>query len=219
MTASDLDAEVRRADPDRWLASRFIVDRGAREKVIALLALDHQLTRAEALAANPLAAEIRLTWWRDVIASGADPGHPLAAALRRHELGGPALAAMIEARIAAVGEVSLTLDDALRWARDVQGALAVMAGRELGAAPEAEAPLAEAGTVWGLVVLRRASRVAQPEIDPAIRRLLGLATTSCTRLPPTVFPAALSATLARADRPGGVETRLRLGWAVLTGRL
>jgi phytoene synthase len=44
-TDNDLDALVRRMDPDRWLASRFIADRQARADVVALYAFNYQLAR------------------------------------------------------------------------------------------------------------------------------------------------------------------------------
>ena len=215
----DLDAQVKRVDPDRWLASRFISGRRAREGVIALYALDHELVRAESLAANPLAAEIRLTWWRDVAAAGAAPGHPLAETLQRLGLLGEALAELIEARIQALGP--LGAEGALAWARQAQGALAVLAGRMLGAAPEAEPALARSGAVWGLVVLRRRERMAAADFEALIDEELALASEACRALPPPVYPAALCATLARAGSRtvGEFETRLRLAWAVLTGRL
>jgi len=37
---NDLDALVRRVDPDRWLASRFIADAARRADVMALYAFD-----------------------------------------------------------------------------------------------------------------------------------------------------------------------------------
>jgi phytoene synthase len=219
LAAQDLDAEVKRADPDRWLASRFIADRRAREGVIALYALDHQLARAEALAANPLAAEIRLTWWRDMAAAGAAPGHPLAETLQRRGLLGEALAELIEARIQALGPMDA--EGALAWARQVQGALAVLGGRILGATAEAEPALARAGAVWGLVLLRRRERMAAADLEPLIAEQLALASEACRALPSSVYPAALCATLARAGarKVGAFETRLRLAWAVMTGRL
>lgn len=223
MASADLDAEVRRGDPDRWLASRFIADREARESVIALYALDHQLARAEALAANPLAAAIRLTWWRDAVASGAGLAHPLVQALHARGLGREALAAIIEARIEAIGQAMDDAETAPRWARQVEGALAVLAGQVLGARPQEEAAIAAAGVVWGLVILRRSGRAAGGAIDAALSQCLSGASEACRALPPAVFPAALCATLARAEtgsrRVGGIVKRLRLARAALTGRL
>ena len=105
----DLDAAVRAADPDRWLASRFIADPGLRADVIALYAFDAELRRIPQIVSEPLMAEIRLTWWREgieAIGSGRSaPGHPvlvaLAGVVARRGLPTARLEAMAEARLAA----------------------------------------------------------------------------------------------------------------------
>jgi 15-cis-phytoene synthase len=112
----DLDGDIRRADPDRWLASRFITDARRRADVIALYAFDHELARAETAASNPLVAEIRLVWWRETLAEifdGQPPRrHPVAEALagviRAHDLPEASLEGMIEVRIAGLGRQTLT---------------------------------------------------------------------------------------------------------------
>src|SRR3954468_9374408 len=63
----DLDALIRRVDPDRWMSSRFIADPLARADVIAIYAFDHELARAPKVSSNPLIGEIRLTWWREAL--------------------------------------------------------------------------------------------------------------------------------------------------------
>ena len=90
----DLDALVRRVDPDRWLASRFIADSQARADVVALYAFDHELERVAKVTSQPLVGEMRLTWWADAIAEmfegRAVRRHPVALALAeavaRHSL-------------------------------------------------------------------------------------------------------------------------------------
>src|SRR3954464_4673812 len=71
----DLDEIVRRADPDRWLSSRFIAAPAARADVVAIYAYDHELARAPRVASNPLLGEIRLTWWREVLDEAFGGGH------------------------------------------------------------------------------------------------------------------------------------------------
>jgi phytoene synthase len=193
----DLDAEVRRVDPDRWFASRFIADEAARARVIALYAFDHQLARAGAVTSNDLAAEIRLTWWREALAeiyAGADVrGHPVADALA-----------------------------ALGWAADAEGGLARLAARSLDPANDGAAA-APAGTVWGLILLRRSGKVGGGPFDDGLRVGLAEANRAASRLSPAAFPAALPATLARADlgsgSPKDFERRARLTWSALTGRI
>ena len=77
----DLDALVRRVDPDRWLASRFIADAEQRADVVALYALNYELAHVAETVREPLVGEIRLTWWReaiDAIFAGEPPRrHPV----------------------------------------------------------------------------------------------------------------------------------------------
>jgi phytoene synthase len=224
----DLDGDVRRADPGRWLASRFISDAGRRADVIGLYALDHELARAETAATNPLAAEIRLVWWLETIAeifAGQPPRrHPTAEALAgvivAHDLPEANFEAMIEARIDGIGRQALTAAEAVAWAGATEGRLAGIAATVLGAGNLAK--WAEpAGKVWGLVLLRRARRTSGVERE--IRETLEEARAAARRLPTLAFPAALAATLARADLrtpcPSDLEMRFRLAFAALSGAL
>ena len=95
---------VRAGDKDRWLATLFApADR--RAHLHALYAFNLEVARVRELAREPMAGEIRLQWWREVIA-GTRPGeaaaHPVAAALMetiaRYGLSGKILADLIEAR-------------------------------------------------------------------------------------------------------------------------
>src|ERR1043166_4567225 len=74
---------VRAGDKDRWLPALFAhADR--RAPVHALHAFNLEVARVRELAREPMAGEIRLQWWREVIA-GTRPreagAHPVAAAL------------------------------------------------------------------------------------------------------------------------------------------
>jgi 15-cis-phytoene synthase len=95
---------VRAGDKDRWLAALFApTDR--RAHLHALYAFNLEIARVRELAREPMAGEIRLQWWREVIA-GTRPGeagaNPVAAALvetvARHGLPVQALLDLIEAR-------------------------------------------------------------------------------------------------------------------------
>ena len=59
----DLDDTVRRADPVRWLASRFVGDLQARADVVAIYAFDHAVARVAtaAKAARSLPIDFVLT--------------------------------------------------------------------------------------------------------------------------------------------------------------
>jgi len=220
----DLDGEVRRVDPDRWLASRFITDPRRRADVVALYAFDHQLARAGVAATNPLAAEIRLVWWREavdeVFAGGAIRRHPtveaLATAVRAWSLPRAPMEAVIEAYIDVLQTPWFEIAEALAWAGQAQGSLAGLAARVLGG----EAAQAEpAGLVWGLTLMRRAGKAGGAEFETGLRKGLADARRAARALPAAAFPAALCATLARADGASELEKRARLTLAALTGRL
>jgi phytoene synthase len=230
LTGVDLDEEVRRVDPDRWLASRFIANRPARAGVVALYALDHQLDRAGRRASTPLMAQIRLVWWREAIAEifagEAVRGHPtveaLAVVVRARGLPLAPFEAMIETRLAALEAIEMGPAEAVTWARGTQGELARLAAMSLGEPGEA-AHAPAAGAAWGLMLLRRAGKASGEAFDNQIREMLAAARRAARHLQTRSFPAALPATLARADLssslPGNLEKRARLTWAALTGNL
>ncbi len=207
----ELDALVHRIDPDRWLSSRFIGDVEKRADVVALYAYDHELARAPRVASNALIAEIRLTWWREVLDEiyGGDTvrAHPaaraLAVAVRRRALPREPLEAMIDARIdgldAADGDAG----------PGPGGWTAVAAAMMLGNADRAEAARL-AGEVW------------ENRLHASRDELLA-ASVAARRLDPSAFPAVAHVTLARAYLRGGsyskAGSRLRLFYAVLTGRI
>ena len=209
----DLDALVRRVDPDRWLSSRFIADPQARADVLALYAYDHELARAPRAASNPLLGEIRLTWWREAL-DEAFEGRPvrrhptalaLAAAVRRRGLPRGPLEAMIDARYRELDPSPMQADEALQWARGTAGTAAELAIQALD--PAAEAGLGEAaGAFWALARRGGAPAGLRDEARAKARRLR-----------PAAFPAVAHAALP----VGGSELgkRLRLTWAVARGRI
>ncbi|MBM3584834.1 MAG: squalene/phytoene synthase family protein [Alphaproteobacteria bacterium] len=84
-TLSPCAAQVRRDDPDRYLATLF-APAEAREDLFALHALNDELARAGEVATEPLIGAMRLQWWRDAL-DGIDAGtprrHPIVEALAR----------------------------------------------------------------------------------------------------------------------------------------
>ena len=215
MTADgDLDGAVRKADPERWLASRFIDEARARADVVALYAFDHELDRAVRVTSNTLLAEIRLAWWREVLdeifAGGPVRRHPVAQALteavRRNDHARAPLEAMIDARVEP-------LDDFVRWADAVGGSATVLAARTLDPAVDIVAATL-AGRVWGLLRLRREGRGPIDLAGP-----LGEAARAASRISVSAFPAIACATLGRAPKSSPLEVRGRLVLAVLRGRL
>jgi phytoene synthase len=234
----DLEAEVRRADPDRWLASRFIADLGARADVIALYAFDHVLARVPFQVSEPLMGEIRLTWWREALdeiyGSGPVRTHPVALALtdavRRWGLARAPLDALVEARFGDLeGEPFVNTEAALIYADQTAGALAQAAVQTLGGPANVQAARL-AGRAYGLGLLahRRAigGRTRLPEdldVTPLAAEALREAGPGLKMLPLQAFPAiayaALSRPYARAARMSMLEKQLRLMWATASGRI
>jgi phytoene synthase len=202
----------------------------ARADVLTLYAFDHELARAGRVASNSLIAEIRLTWWLEVLAEIFEErpvkAHPVARSLaglvRRHGLSREWLQAMIDARIAALDHPLLDRAQAISWADGVTGSAAMLAATILDPASPARAA-APGGRLWGLTLLYH-SRATEPDIsDSEIRSGLLEANRAARRLGAAAFPAVLPATLTRGGlgkaRQGEFTKRLRLFWAVATGKL
>ena len=78
------EALVRAADRDRFLATLF-APRERRGALFALYAFNVEIARVREVVRDPVAGEIRLQWWSDVLAGdgrGEIDAHPVAAALR-----------------------------------------------------------------------------------------------------------------------------------------
>jgi len=220
--ADDLDAMLRRVDPDRWLSSRFVADPGRREDVVALYAFDHELARAPAVASNSLLGEIRLTWWREaldeIFESRPVRHHPaaqaLAQAVGRRGLARDLLEGMVEARYRELDPAPMGETEALDWARGSGGAAARLAVWVLD--PATDAGLAEAaGAAWALG--RRLGRDAG--LRPAFERLLGEARGASRGLSVAAFPAVAHAALAGRPDVSELRKRLRITLAVARGRI
>jgi phytoene synthase len=100
-----LDADVRRADEDRWLTSRF-APQDARKRLVALYALNHETARTAETVRQAAIGNIRLQWWREAAAevfAGKTPrAHPVvqafAAAHAETPFSQDVLGALIDAR-------------------------------------------------------------------------------------------------------------------------
>ncbi|MGV8928651.1 MAG: squalene/phytoene synthase family protein [Brevundimonas sp.] len=209
MSAGDLDRDVRQADIDRWLSSRFVADAGLRADLIALYAFEAELMAIPTRVTQPLLAEMRYVWWREqmdgVFAGTARKGHPVLEALTdvvaRHGLERAPFDALIEAHVGRVHGEPHDLD--AFYGGPMQAAVRVLAG------PGFEAAALEAGRVRGLAQTGQAdqARVLKPSANRAL-----------ADLPVRAFPAVASATLTRPDAPEFVK-RLRLIAASVRGRL
>jgi phytoene synthase len=207
--ATTLDEQVRAADIDRWLSSRFVADGRLRADLIVLYAFEAELMAIPARVTQPLLAEMRYVWWREqldgVFAGIARKGHPVLEALTdvvaRHSLDRAPFDALIAAHIGRVHGEPHDLD--AFYVGPMQVAVRVLAG------PGHEATVVEAGRVRGL---------SQTGQTAEARALRPLANRALARLPVEAFPAVAVATLTRPDAPEFVK-RLGLVAASVRGRL
>ena len=204
-----LDDQVREADPDRWLSSRFVADEALRADLIALYAFEAELLAIPTRVTQPLLAEMRYTWWADqmdgVFSGEPRLGHPvleaLTAAVGRHALDRAPFDALIEAHIGRVRSEPHDLD--AFYVGPMQAAVQVLAG------PGHADAVIDAGRMRGLAQTGRGEEARA--LRPAANRAL-------KALPAQAFPAVAYAALVRTDAPEPVK-RLRLTWAVLRGRV
>ena len=218
----DLDALIRRVDPDRWMSSRFIADAALRADIIALYAFDHELARAPKVSSNPLIGEIRLTWWREALDEVFEGRpvrrHPtaeaLAAAVARRGLARAPLETLVDARYRDLDPTPMDEAEALAWARDAGGEAAEIVAALLD--PATEAGVARmAGAAWALG--RRPG--AGPAQQAAFQAARAAGRREARRLSPAAFPAVAHAVLAGHPAGGELARRLRVTLAVARGRI
>lgn len=205
----DLEAQVRAADPDRWLSSRFVADESLRADLITLYAFEAELMVIPTRVTQPLLAEMRYRWWADQmegVFSNAPPvGHPVLEALtgvvRRHALDRATLDALIEAHIGRVHGKAHDLD--AFYVGPMQAGVRVLAGQGF------ELAVVEAGRMRGL------SQTGRADEARALRRA---ANAALKALPTVAFPAVAHASLLNPAAPEPLK-RLKLVWASLTGRV
>ncbi len=209
MSQDDLEARVREADVDRWLASRLATDPARRGELIALYAFEAELAAIPTRVSQPLLAELRFTWWRDqldeLFEARSRKGHPvleaLAPVIERAGLDRGAFEALIEAHIGRVRREPHDLD--ALFVGPMQAAVRILAG------PGHEATVADAARVRGLILTGRSDE--GHALRPAANRALG-------SLPPTGFPAVAVAAVRDPEAPEPLK-RLRLVWAAFRGRI
>lgn len=161
--AGDLAGFVRAHDPDRFLCALF-APAERRGALFALLAYNHELARAREAATNPIAALIRLQWWREAVEAAAagrparrhEVAEPLHASIRAGLLDPAELRAMADAREAETAEEGVPTRAAFAaLLRGTAGGLAVAAGRLLGASGAALPALQALGAAYGLAGVLR----------------------------------------------------------------
>jgi phytoene synthase len=151
---------VRQADRDRFLAALF-APAEARDALAALYAFNIEITRVRDVAREPLAGEIRLQWWSEVVAGGRGEearANPVAAALlmamERHGLSADALSDLIDAhRFDLYDDPMASIADLESYAVRTASALITLAARILG--DDAAVAAEPAGVAYGTTGLLR----------------------------------------------------------------
>lgn len=169
MSVDACAALVARGDPDRF-AAVMAAPVAARGRLLVLYAFNLEVARAPWVTAEPMIAEMRLQWWRDVVAE-AEAGRPA----RAHEVAAPLAGLIGDAGLPV--EVMDQLIVARRWdvyrdafadaaaletyLEDTGAGLMWLAGRALGAGAGDEAALRAFGWAAGLAGYLR----AVPELE------------------------------------------------------
>jgi phytoene synthase len=141
--AAHCEALVRTADKDRFLATLF-APAEHRNALFALYAFNLEVARVREVVREPVAGEIRLQWWSDLIggvARGEVEAHPVAAAvlasMARYRLPAARLEAIITARrFDLYDEPMATLADLEAYADGASSSLIALAAQILNAGHE-----------------------------------------------------------------------------------
>ena len=151
---------VRERDKDRFLATLF-APADKRRDLFALYAFDTEIASVQSKVREPLAGEVRLQYWHDLIAGGEAGANPTGQALlevtRRRALPSEALLDLIEAHRFDIYEESFaTFDELEVYAAKTSSALIELAMQILDDSGTAEHAVARhAGIAYGLTGLLR----------------------------------------------------------------
>lgn len=149
---------VRAADFERYAATLFASPE-PRRALLALFAFNIEIARIREQISQPLAGEIRLQWWSDLLAGtahGDAAANPVAAellqAIERHALPRDRLARVIDAhRFDLYDEPMRTRQELDVYLHDTASMLFALAGRILGDNGQGdEEPARHAGIAFGL---------------------------------------------------------------------
>ncbi len=151
------EAVVRTGDKDRFVAALFapVADR---KHLHALYAFNGEISRVRELAREALPGEIRLQWWRDVIADdgrGEVDANPIAAALRdtvaQFDLPSELLVRLIDAHeFDLYDDAMATAAELDAYGRDTEGVLMTLAARILAGSAGIAAATADAAATAGI---------------------------------------------------------------------
>lgn len=154
---------VRERDRERYVSSLFAPE-SKRDHLCALYAFDLQLAQVADAVREPMAGEIRLQWWREVLSgerAGEAAANPVAVALldtlARCSLSPDPLREVADARqFDLLGEPMSSVAQLLAYQDDTAGAIMAAAARVLDAEDMAEGAILQAARGFGLTrMLRR----------------------------------------------------------------
>ncbi|WP_096785930.1 squalene/phytoene synthase family protein [Rhodobacter sp. CZR27] len=187
-------ALVERGDPDRFAAT-MAAPVAARARVFPLYAFNLEVARAPWVTQEPMIAEMRLQFWRDVVAEAADGrsrahevAGPLAQVIREAGLPVGLLDALIAARRWDIWREPFADGDEFdRHLDATAGGLMWAAALALGASPHAERAVRDIGWAAGLASWLRAvpeleARGRQPLRDSSPEAVAALAREGLARL-------------------------------------
>lgn len=244
MTIEACAALVERGDPDRFAAT-MAAPVAARARLWPLYAFNLEVARAPWVTKEPMIAEMRLQWWRDVVAEPAPRAHevagPLHALIREAALPVPVFDRLIEARRWDVYKEPFQDQAALEaYLEDTAGGLMWLAVQATGGRDEATArawgwALGLANFLRAVPELEAKGRI--PLVDGRPEAVADLARQGLARIDRAgrvQNPALLAAWMARpllrqvAQEPQRVAAgavslsefsrRARLAWAGVRGR-
>jgi phytoene synthase len=184
---------VAETDKERYWASLYApADR--RDALYALYAFDHEISRVAAVVREPIAGEIRLQWWREVLEGKRDgeaAANPVAAALleavRRYDVPAAQLVDVIDAHAVDLDKDASV--DIETYGAATDGAIIALASRILGGDnADAQHTASHAG------IAQIYAEAGQAE---DARRHLDLARDLLPRAPAEILPALLPAALIR----------------------
>ena len=160
MTREACAALVEKGDPDRFLAT-MAAPPAARARLFPIYAFNLEVARAPWVTEQPLIADMRLQFWRDVLEAERARAHEIAGPLHQviHEtaLDTKVLQRMIDARSWDISrDPHASAAELDRYIEDTAAGLMWVAGQALGAPADAEPVLRALGWASGLANYLRA---------------------------------------------------------------
>ncbi|TNC50455.1 phytoene synthase [Rubellimicrobium rubrum] len=244
MTFEACAALVERGDPDRFRVA-MAAPPTARRVLFPLFAFNLEVARAPWVTREPMLAEMRLQWWRDVVETSAagdpPPAHevagPLGALIREGRLDPATLDAIVQARRRDIEAEPFRPDDLRAYLEGTAGNLLWASAAALGEPSVHRDAVLQAGYAAGLSAwlqalpeLAATGRGLVDESLPAIRALAedGLSVLAQARRMrfgpgiPALRAASLAGTFlfrAKRDPEAVLEGRLSLAEVAKSSRL